>query len=312
MTTDAVTGAFSYTGSHVARLLVERGRRVRTLTNHPPADVPSGVEASPLRFDDPDGLKRALDGTDTLYNTYWVRFVHGTSSFDRAVANTATLVDAAAAAGVRRIVHVGIANVREGAGLPYFDGKAACDDIVRGSGLTYAIVRPTVLFGGRDVFISNIAWLLRRFPVFAIAGDGRYGIQPVHVDDHARLMVEAGGRNVDEMFDSAGPEAFTFEELVRELAAAVGRHPRIVHGPPSLVMAASRVIGGIVRDVVLNREELDGLMRGLLLSKEPARGTVRFRAWLASAANDLGRAYANEMARHYTAQPGIRKDLAAR
>ena len=312
MTTDAVTGAFSYTGHHVARLLLERGRGVRTLTNHPQADIPNGIEVFPLRFDDPDGLKRALDGTDTLYNTYWVRFVHGTSSFDRAVANTAALVDAAAAAGVRRIVHVGIANVTDGVGLPYFDGKAACDDLVRGSGLSYAIVRPTVLFGGRDVFISNIAWILRRFPVFAIAGDGSYGIQPIHVDDHAQLMVEAGARNGDEMFDSAGPEAFTFEELVRGIARAVGRRSRIVHAPPSLVMAASRVIGAVVRDVVLNREELDGLMRGLMLSKEPSRGRVAFREWLASAGNELGRVYANEMRRHYTATPDVRSDLAAR
>lgn len=312
MTIDAVTGAFSYTGSHIARLLLARGRRVRTLTNHAPAIIPGGIEVFGLRFDDPDELKRALDGTDTLYNTYWVRFVHGTSSFDRAVANTATLVDAAAAAGVRRVVHVGIANVTDGAGLPYFDSKAACDDIVRRSGLSYAIVRPTVLFGGRDVFISNIAWILRRFPVFAIAGDGHYGIQPIHVDDHARLMIEAGARKGDEIFDSAGPEAFTFEELVREIARAVGRRPRILHAPPSLVMAASRVIGAIVRDVVLNREELDGLMRGLMLSKEPARGTVAFREWLAGTGNDLGLVYANEMNRHYRASPPERRDLAAR
>jgi len=304
MTTDVVTGAFSYTGRHVARLLNQQGRAVRTLTNHPLPE-PSPIEVAPLRFDEPEALKRALDGADTLYNTYWVRFVHGSSSFDRAVANTATLVDAAAAAGVRRIVHVSIANVDDGAGLPYFDGKAACEETVRRSGVSYAIVRPTVLFGGRDVFISNIAWILRRFPVFAVAGDGRYGIQPVHVDDHARLIVEAGARTGDEIFDSAGPEAFTFEELVREIARAIGRRARIFHAPPSIVMAASRMIGMLARDVVLNREELDGLMRGLMLSKEPARGRIAFTEWLRSAGNDLGRSYANEITRHYAKPPGL-------
>lgn len=304
MTTDVVTGAFSYTGHHVARLLMERGRTVRTLTNHPPRDQ-SPFETFPLRFDEPEALRRALEGADTLYNTYWVRFAHGPASFEQAVANTGRLVDAAVAAGMRRIVHVSIANVEDGAGLPYFDGKASCEEFVRRSGVSYAIVRPTVLFGGRDVFISNIAWILRRFPLFAIAGDGRYGIQPVHVDDHARLMVEAGARDADEVLDSAGPEAFTFEGLVREIAGAIGRPARIVHVPPSIVMAAARLIGSLLRDVVLNREELDGLMRGLMLSKEPTRGRIAFTEWLRSAGSGLGRAYANEIRRHYAGSPSI-------
>jgi uncharacterized protein YbjT (DUF2867 family) len=297
---DVITGAFSYTGRHVAQILAQRGRRVATLTNHSPHGVSRDIEIHPLRFDDPESLKRALDGADTLYNSYWVRFAHGDESFARAIANTETLVAAAVRAGVRRIVHVSIANVEDGAGLPYFDGKAACEETVRSSGLSYAIVRPTVLFGGRDVFVSNIAWLLRRFPVFPVAGDGAYGIQAVHVEDHARLMVEAGLRDGGETFDTAGPEAFTFEDFVRLIARGIGRPARIVHVPPAGLIAASRLIGWWLHDVVLNREELDGLMRGLMISKERPMGTTRFTRWLADAANDLGRDYANEIARHYT------------
>lgn len=251
-----------------------------------------------LRFDDPDALTRALEGADTLYNTYWVRFVRGDATFDRAVRNTEVLVGAAARAGVRKIVHVSIANVEDGRGLPYFDGKAACERIVEESGCSYAIVRPTVLFGGTDVFISNIAWLLRRFPLFAVAGDGRYEIQPVHIEDHARLMVEAAGRSVNETFDSAGPEAFAFDDFVRVVARGIGRRVRIVHVPPAALMTASRLIGRFVRDVVLNREELDGLMRGLMRSKETPTGKIQFTEWLTSASG-LGRHYANEIGRHY-------------
>lgn len=298
---DVVTGAFSYTGRHVTQLLLENGRTVGTLTNRGGRqDLLAGaIDVHPLRFGDRDSLTRALEGADTLYNTYWIRFAHGGATFDRAVANTDVLVKAAVRAGVRRIVHVSIANVEDGLGLPYFDGKATCEQIVKASCCSYAIVRPTVLFGGTDVFVSNIAWLLRRFPIFGVADDGRYGIQPVHVEDHARLMVEAGARNADEIFDSAGPEAFTFEDLVRTIARAIDRPARIVHVPPAALMAASRLIGTLVRDVVLNREELDGLLRGLMGSKETARGKIHFTDWLTSASGELGRRYANEISRHY-------------
>jgi len=299
MPTDVVTGAFSYTGRYIARDLMAQGRAVRTLTNHAPPGDPSPIEVHPLRFDDAELLKRALDGADTLYSTYWVRFVHGDRSFTQAVTNTEILYKAAEHAGIRRIVHVSIANVKDGSGLPYFDGKAACEEVVRASSCSHAIVRPTVLFGGRDVFISNIAWLLRRFPVFAVAGDGRYGIQPVHVEDHARLMVEAGIRNKNEVFDSAGPESFSFEDFVREIGTGLGRTTRIVHVPPQALIAASSILGRIVRDVILNREELDGLMRGLMISKEPPRGVISFRDWLRSSAPDLGRRYAHEINRHF-------------
>lgn len=298
---DVVTGAFSYTGRHVTQRLFENGRTVGTLTNHADRQhrLTGPVDVHPLRFEDPDSLTRALEGADTLYNTYWVRFARGGTTFDQAVGNTDVLVKGAVRAGVRRIVHVSIANVEDGLGLPYFDGKAACEQIVKASGCSYAIVRPTVLFGDTDVFISNIAWLLRRFPLFGVAGDGRYGIQPVHVEDHARLMVEAGARTADEIFDSAGPEAFTFEDLVRVIARAIDRPARIVHLPPAALMAASRLVGTLVRDVVLNREELDGLLRGLVRSKQSARGTIAFTDWLASASGELGRGYANEISRHY-------------
>ena len=299
MPRDVVTGAFSYTGEHVARILREKGREVATLTNHTPGVVPEGIHAYRLDFDDPDELKAALDGADTLYNTYWIRFTRRSATFERAIAHTAALVEAARAGGVRRIVHVSIANVEDGEGLPYFDGKAACEEVVRASGCSYAIVRPTVLFGGRDVFISNIAWLLRRFPLFAVAGDGTYGIQPVHVEDHARVMVEAGQRSGNEVFDSAGPEAFTFEGFVRTIGQAIDRRRPVLRVPPSAFLAASHVIGWSLRDVVLNRLELEGLMRGLMVSKEPARGEIQFSEWLANAADSLGRRYANEIARHY-------------
>lgn len=298
---DVVTGAFSYTGRHIAARLLAAGRRVRTLTNHPTNPDPFGgtVEAAPLAFDDDSALARAMEGADTLYNTYWVRFVRGAESFERAVRNSETLFRAAEKAGVRRIVHVSIANADAAPDLPYFRGKVTVERALSGLSVSRAIVRPTVLFGGSDVFINNIAWLLRRFPAFAVAGDGRYRLQPVHVQDVAAIAVEAGPRRGNECLDAAGPEILTFEELARLIAGRIGRRTPILHVPPAVLVLLSRIIGVGLRDVVVNREEIDGLMAGLLVSGEPARGTIRFSEWLTGASSLLGREYASELGRHF-------------
>lgn len=302
--TDVVTGAFSYSGRFVAEQLLERGRGVRTLTNHPRQDHPfaSRIPTYPLNFSDDAALVRALTGTDTLYNTYWVRAPHGDLTHDVAVQNIRRLIDAARRARVRRIVQTSIANPT-GSTTSYYRGKAALEEAVRSSGLSYAIVRPTLLFGGGDVLINNIAWLLRHFPVFAIPGDGRYRLQPMHVMDHAGVLVAVGFETADLVVDSAGPEIFTFAELVHLLRRAMKLGTLVINLPPVLAMAGASVAGRVVGDMLLTRDELDDLMHDILVSHEPPRGTTRLTIWLRLHGNEVGRTYASEMDRHYP-RPG--------
>ncbi|MEX0663189.1 MAG: NAD(P)H-binding protein [Acidimicrobiia bacterium] len=297
---DAVTGAFGYTGRFITRRLLHSGGAVRTLTAHPDRPDPFGgrVEVTPLDFDDRSALVTSLRGVDVLYNTYWVRFERGAVTFDRAVHNTGCLLEAASEAGARRIVHISITNPTSSA-LSYFRGKALAEQAVRESPLSHAIVRPTVLFGGGDVLINNIAWLVRRVPVFAVAGSGSYPIRPVHVDDVAALAVDTGHREEDLVVDAVGPETYTFEELVRLIARSVGRRSRFVHVRPGVVVALARLLGALVRDVVLTEAELRGLMDGLVATDGPSTGTRRVSEWLAQHADELGRTYASELSRHY-------------
>jgi len=297
---DVVTGAFGYTGRFITQRLLQSASVVRTLTNHPDRPNPFGerVELAPLAFDDRPALVASLRGVDVLYNTYWIRFARRDLTFDRAVRNTSHLVEAAVEAGARRIVHLSIANPGSSS-LPYFIGKARAEHLVVRSSLPYGIVRPTVLFGGGDVLMNNIAWLLRRLPVFAIAGSGDYRIRPVHVDDVAAIAVAAGRRKDDVVLDAVGPETYMFEELVRLIAATVGRRPVIVHVPPWIALALARVLGLLVRDVLVTGDELAGLVAELVATDGPATGTVRLSEWLADHAGDAGREYASELARHY-------------
>jgi NADH dehydrogenase len=296
----AVTGAFSYSGKYIARRLLDAGHEVITLTGHPnrPDPFAGAVKAYPLDFDEA-GMAASLSGVDTLYNTYWVRFDKGENTQPRAVEHTRRLVRAAARAGVRRIVHISIANPSAESHLPYYWGKAANEKAVMESGMGYAILRPTVLFGKEDVLINNIAWLLRRFPFFGQIGDGQYGIQPVYVDDLAALAVEAGARDDNFTWDAVGPDIFTFDELVRLIGEKIGHPKPIVHLPPQVALKAAQFISLFVGDVVLTPEEVDGLMANLLVSSEPPRCKTRLGDWLAENHKTVGAVYASELARHY-------------
>ena len=244
-------------------------------------------------------LRDSLRGADTVYNTYWVRFERGGSTFARAVENIGLLLGAARDAGVRRIVHVSVANPSETSPLAYYRGKALAEQSVSASGLSHAIVRPTLVYGPNDILINNIAWTIRRFPFFALAGRGEYRVQTVSVADVATLCVDAGGRNTDETFDAAGPEIYAFADLVRLIGTAVGRKPRIMRVPDGVMLALGRVIDTLKRDVVVTREELGALRAGLLASHDPPLGRASFEDWLRACGADLGRRYVSELARNF-------------
>lgn len=305
---DVVTGAFGYTGKYITARLLESGRSVRTLTGHPNRPNPFGdrVDVAPFDFEDRRKLAGHLHGAATLYNTYWIRFPRGKVTFERAVANSETLTQAARDAGVRRIVHVSITNPSGDWPFPYFRGKARVEQMIRDSGLGYTIVRPTVIFGREDILINNIAYILRRAPVFGIPGSGSYRVRPVSVEDVADVCVRSGRVETNEVIDAVGPETFTFEELVRLIARTIGAHVLIVHVPPAVALTAAAVIGRVVGDVVVTKDELEGLMAELVTTDGPATGTRSLTEWLEQSADVVGKRYASELSRHFRSPRAVR------
>jgi len=296
-----VTGAFGYSGRYIAQRLLAQGRRVRTLTHHldRPDPFDGRIEVVPYHFERPDLLTDALRGAAVLYNTYWIRFERGDTTFATAVANTNALVNAAREAGVRRFIHISITNPSEHSPLPYFRGKALVERALRESGLSHAILRPTVLFGKEDILINNIAWLLRHLPVFGIFGSGSYELQPVFVGDLADLAVTLAGDSTNVVLDAAGPERYSFEQMVQLVRRTVGSRSRLVHVPPSLGLAFGALVGRAIRDVLITRDEIAGLMAGLLVSGQAPTCSTRFSDWVAQHASELGVRYTSELRRHY-------------
>jgi NADH dehydrogenase len=300
----AVTGAFGYSGRYIAARLLEQGRTVVTLTNSVNRANPFGgkVRAFPLSFGEPDKLAAVLAGVDVLYNTYWVRFNHRMFTHAQAVGNTLVLFDAARRAGVRRVVHVSITNPAEDSSLEYFSGKARLERALRESGLSHAILRPTVLFGREDILINNIAWALRRFPFFAVFGDGSYRLQPIHVDDLADLAMAEGMRSENVIINAIGPETFTYRELVKAVGNAIGRTRPLVNVPPGMGCLLGKLVGWFMHDTFITREEIRGLMTELLYVSTPPTGKTPLTVWMKKNADTLGRRYASELDRRRNRQ----------
>ena len=298
---NVVTGVTGYTGKYIALKLLSSGERVKSLTGHPSRENPFNghIEIFPYNFENKEALAKSLEGATTLYNTYWVRFSHGPVTYDLAVRNTKILLEAAKAAGIRKIVHVSIANPDENSSLPYYRGKAILEKMVMESGMDYAIVRPTVIFGPEDILINNIAWFLRRIPFFTVAGSGDYGIQPIFVEDMAELCISLAHQKGNAIVDAIGPETFRFIDLVRLIREKIHSHVKIIHVSPKVLLAISRLAGQLTGDVVLTPEEIEGLMANVLISSNTPTGKTRFTDWISQNAHILGTKYTSEIKRHF-------------
>jgi uncharacterized protein YbjT (DUF2867 family) len=305
----AVTGAFGYSGKYIAQRLLDKGRRVITITNSGNRVNPFGdrLRAFPYSFENPERLVEILQGVSVLYITYWVRFNHKMFTHADAVNNTAILFESAAKAGVERIIYVSITNPSADSHLEYFCGKGKLENLLKSLGVSHSILRPAVLFGKEDILVNNIAWALRKLPVFGVFGNGRYRLQPIHVDDLAEIAVREGESRENKTIDCIGPETFTYRELVRTLGEIIGKKRLITPVPPFLGYIVGRIIGRMVQDQFITWEEIEGLMAELLYVKSLPTGKTRLTQWAREHADTLGLRYSNELNRRKdrTAEYGI-------
>ena len=299
---DVVTGAYGYTGRHIASRLIAMGRDVVTLTNHPPdpSVADARIRSLPLTMDAPDALIEAFSGADTLYNTYWIRFARGNTTFEKAIEISRMLIDCAAKAGVRRIVHISVTNPSADSPLPYYRGKALVEQALQESGVSHAVLRPNVIFGDRGILLNNIAWFLRHLPIFAVPGDGRYKMSPIYVEDLADVAVKCGMGNDNVVIDAVGPETTEFNSLLQTIREAVDSRSLIVHVPPLFAVMGTVGLGILVRDVVLTPDEVSGLTSNLLCSQSTPVASTPVTGWVRENAGWLGKHYISELRAHYS------------
>jgi NADH dehydrogenase len=298
---DVVTGAFDFTGRYLARRLLALGRRVNTLTAHPDREHSFGreIRATGFDFDAPAILEGHLSGATTLYNTYWIRFERGPATYALVLEQTRVLLQAAAQAGIRRIVHFSSIGADPAADLPFFRAKGEAERLVRDSGLDWTIIRPTLLFGGDGTLFNNLAWMLRRFPAFPVCGRGDYPVQPVHVDDVAELAIDAAHRGGNRLLDAAGVETYAYADLVTRIARATGSRVRLLQVRKDRLLQMTRIVGGLVNDVVLTPDEIEALTGGRMVSAATPAGHTTFSDWVQKHGPHLGVRYRSELERHF-------------
>ena len=239
-----------------------------------------------------------MRGADVLYNTYWVRYNHHSKQFDHEIAtdNCRLIFEAAKEAGVRRVVFFSVAHPEQAPKWSYFRGKVITERLLKDCGISYAIVRPTVLFGGgRNVLVNNIAWMLRYIPVFGLFGWGNYPIQPVHVRDVASIAINLGAGDDDITRDATGPETYNYRDFIKLIARSMGVRRLLFPMPAIVAWMAGRVMGLFLRDMVITRGEIRGLMQGLVASEEEPLGKISFSEWVAEKGPEMGRHYHNDL-----------------
>jgi uncharacterized protein YbjT (DUF2867 family) len=302
---DIVTGSFGYIGKYITRHLLSIGRQVRTITTHPNKPNPFGgqVQAFPYHFENPTRLIQTLQGAETLYNTYWIQFPKDGQTYKSALANTQALFNCAKEAGVSKIVQISVTHASPFSDLPYYKGKGIQEEMLSEIGIPHTIVRPTLVFGQEDILVNNIAWLIRKFPIFPIFGDGNYRVQPVFVEDLARIAVEIADAHSGTILDAIGTEIYSFEEFLQLIIASLSRKTKLIHIPASFGILLGRIIGVFVGDDVLTRNELKGLMEEYLVSKDPPNGETRFSEWLKTNRDTIGTSYSSELDRHFRWNP---------
>ncbi len=293
-----ITGAFSYTGAAVAEELLRRGWRVHTLTNRSAPPGCDHISAAPLRFD-PEHLRQQFADADLFINTYWIRLPWRGHTFGRAVENSKMLLGAARDAGVERTVHLSVSNAEQGTNLGYYAGKDRVESYIEAEIDNYAIVRPTLVVGPNDVLSNNIAWFLRRFPFFPVPDGGNCRLQPITLSDAARIIVDAAEARGNQRIDAAGPDIMSFRDYLALLQKACGVRRWRPSVPGWLCLLMLKPIELLLRDIVLTKEELQGLQQELLLSREAPLGTASVEQWLMENGDIMGRAYVNDLRRHF-------------
>ncbi|MFN3596362.1 MAG: NAD-dependent epimerase/dehydratase family protein [Rubricoccaceae bacterium] len=232
-----VTGGTGYVGHYVVPALQRRGHAVRLLVRDPAASLPDGAERAAGDVTDPASLRGAADGCDAVVHLVGIideQPLRGVTFQRLHVDATRHVVDLARAAGIDRFVHMSANGARPDGPSAYQRTKWSAEEIVRAAGFAHAVVfRPSTLFGDpgpdRPEFAKRL-WetLVKPFPVWPIFGDGRYELQPVHVEAVAEAMAEAVTRDASagRSYCVAGRERIAYTDVLRRIAEGGGLKPR--------------------------------------------------------------------------------------
>jgi uncharacterized protein YbjT (DUF2867 family) len=259
----AVTGANGFVGRHVVARLILGRHDVRALISEragaekelPRAGAQMEVRRADVRK--PESLLGAFDGVDVVVHTVAIPTERKQRFAEVNVAGVAHVVAEARRAGVGRIVHMSALGADPASPYPYLRSKGEGQALVTGSGITYVVLRPSLLFGEGDDFFPRLAFSLM-FPVVPVPGNGKSRFQPVHVDDIAQAIVAAAERReISGVHEVGGAEPVTYDEMLAETMRGTGRRRPTLHVPVPLMKPPAFFMGLVMPDPPVTLGQLD-------------------------------------------------------
>lgn len=271
----ALTGGTGLVGRAVLRALAQDGRTVRALHRDTPG--PEAVTWVTGELERPESLRHLVRGAGAVLHLAAAMGVSDPQQLQRVnVAGTRALLNAARAAGVQRFVYVSSAAAGRETRGPYADSKRAAEELVRASGLDWVVLRPPAVIGPGSQLETTVL-RLARLGVVPVVG-GRGPLHPVHVDDLARLCLEAadregiGGRT----YAAGGPDPVSMTGLARAVVRASPHRALVVPLPGRVALAAARVLEAVLPRPPLTREAVQGILEGGAGDSGPARQALGF------------------------------------
>jgi NADH dehydrogenase len=254
-----LTGATGYVGRQVVRDLIKSGYAVVALVRKgSEPKLPEGIAGSITVVDGdirtPESYRDALQSCNAIINLPGLlrEFPKRGITFEGVhFLGTKFLVDEAQKSGITRFIQMSARGVREGASPKYQETKLRAEEYLKSSRLQWTVFRPSLMFGnekeGFANFISVLRDLLAMAPfVVPVLGDGKYRLQPVAVQNVSEGFVKAltSEGSAGRTYDVAGPDRYTYDELLVMVAYVVGKHKIKIHQPMVLMKMMASILGG--------------------------------------------------------------------
>jgi NADH dehydrogenase len=275
-----VTGGTGFIGSEVVNLLLENpGDRVAVTTRDPGQDDPwnGRVERIQAFAGDPTSLGKAFARADVVVHA--IQFPNhpvedpsrGRTYMEVDGKGTQVAARVAKSMGVRRFVYLSGAGAGQGRPQPWFQAKDMAETAIRESGMEYALLRPSWIYGRGDRSMNRFVTFCRYFPVVPVIGDGRTPVYPIYVKDVARCAVEVVRREDarDKALELGGPERLTMDEIIRTVQKVLSKRRPLLHHPVGLMKLLVRPMA-LLPEPILSPTAIDFIVQEVEIDPKPA------------------------------------------
>ena len=271
-----LTGATGFVGRHMLRRLLTESHSVRALVRDPARAVQlaaNGVEFVAGDVVENQGLDQGMQGCDAVIHLVGIIAEKGANTFERVHhLGTRNVVEAAKRAGIRRFVQMSALGVRADGVAAYQTTKWRGEEEVRKSGIPYCILRPSLIFGPGDGFVTQMIQTMRSAPLFRpVPGSGSPKFRPIFIDDvtacFARALTAEAATN--QTIELGGADALSLNQVLAEIARCAGVRKPAVHIPMPLMFTGAFLLQSLLKNPPVTVDQLRMLSEGSTCDIEP-------------------------------------------